>query len=51
MIGKECSDVALVRLEKEVADLKRNKENFYVPVEKLEKEVVKLKRRENLIKK
>ena len=35
-------------MEKEVADLKRDKENSDIATEKLEKEVVKLKRRENL---
>ena len=51
MTDKECSNLALVRFEKEVVDLKRDKESFNLAIEKFDKEVTELKRKENLVKK
>ncbi|GFZ03506.1 hypothetical protein Acr_16g0001300 [Actinidia rufa] len=48
---KEPFYLALVRLEKEVANLRRDKESFDLATKKLENEVTELKRKENLAKK
>ncbi|GFZ05146.1 hypothetical protein Acr_17g0007180 [Actinidia rufa] len=48
---KECSDAALLILEKEVVGLKKDKEDSDIAMEKLEKEVAEMKKREILTKK